>query len=108
MNKKEKIEQEINKTLSQFEHKDSLPPNPYFFTRVQQRLNKQPGNESTLLAFLKPALIIVLFVINIGTVIWYFNNGITYNSFDKRQELIEILSSDLNLGKDQNNLFLVE
>ncbi len=41
MNKQEKIQNEIDKTLGMFEKKESLPPNPYFYTRVQQRLNEK-------------------------------------------------------------------
>ena len=108
MDKKEKIEEEIRKTLDVFEQKESLPPNPYFFTRVQQRINERSGSKSTTMEFLKPALLTFLLLINVGTFIWYFNSSANYSSAEKQQELIEYLSSDLNLNTNQNNIFLAE
>ncbi len=108
MNKKEKIEDEIKKTLDVFEQKESLPPNPYFYTRVQQRIRERSGSKSTIMGFLKPALLTILLLINVGTFIWYFNSIEDYHANESRQELIEILSSDLNLNTNQSNIFLAE
>ena len=108
MNKKEKIEEEIRKTLAVFEQKQSLPPNPYFYTRVQQRINERSGSKSTTMGFLKPALLTILLLINVSTFIWYFNYTENYSSTENQQELIEFLSNDLNLNTNQNNIFLSE
>ncbi len=108
MNKKEKIEEEIRKTLAVFEQKQSLPPNPYFYTRAQQRINERSGSKSTTMGFLKPALLTILLLINVSTFIWYFNYTENYSSTENQQELIEYLSNDLNLNTNQNNLLLSE
>ena len=108
MNKKEKIEEEVRKTLNVFELKESLPSNPYFYTRIQQRIKEKTENNSTSLGFLKPALLVCLLLINVGTFIWYFNSSEDYYVTETRQELIEILSSDLNLKTNQSNIFLSE
>jgi hypothetical protein len=108
MDKKEKIEEEIRKTLEVFDQKQSLPPNPYFYTRVQQRINERSGSKSTNLGFLKPALLTFLLLINVGTFIWYFNSDEDYYASESSQELIEYLSNDLNLNTNQNNIFLAE
>lgn len=108
MNKQEKIEEEIRKTLEAFDQKESLPPNPYFYTRVQQRIKERSGSKSTIWGFLKPALLTCLLLINVSTFIWYFSSSEDYYATDTRQELIEILSSDLNLNTNQNNIFLTE
>lgn len=108
MDKKEKIEEEVRKTLGMLDQNESLPPNPYFYTRVQQRINERSGSKSTSLGFLKPALLTILLLINLGTFIWYFNSSEDYYATDTRQELIEILSSDLNLNTNQSNIFLAE
>ena len=108
MDKKEKIEEEIRKTLDLFEQKQSLPPNPYFYTRVQQRIRERSGSKSTIMGFLKPALLTILLLINAATFIWYFNSSANYSAAEKQQELIEYLSSDLNLNANQNNIFLSE
>ncbi len=108
MNKKEKIEEEIRKTLDVFEQKESLPPNPYFYTRVQQRIRERSGSKFTVVGFLKPVLLTILLLINVGTFIWYFNSSEDYHATESRQELIEILSSDLNLNTNQSNILLAE
>lgn len=108
MDKKEKIEEEIRKTLAVFDQKESLPPNPYFYTRVQQRIKEHSANNSTVWGFLKPALLTILLLFNVGTFVWYFNSNEDYTSTENQNELIEILSSDLNLNTNQNNILLAE
>ncbi len=105
MNRKEKIQKEIDKTLEMFEQKNSLPPNPYFFTRVQQRLNEKSKKEFSIFGILKPALLTVLFLLNIGTFFWQINANETYTQVNSQKELIEILTGDLKLEQDKTNLF---
>ncbi len=105
MNKKEKIEQEIRKTLDQFDRAEHLPANPFFYTRVQARLDEQRRKRSIYSTILKPALLTSLVVINLGTAVWYFGGS---GQSDSQQELIEILAGDLNLDENQTNLFTIE
>ena len=67
MNKKEKIERDIQKTLDQFENVEQLPPNPYFFTRVQARLEETQKQQSVFSTILRPALLTALVAINLST-----------------------------------------
>ena len=108
MNKKEIIEEEIRKTLEVFDQKESLPPNPYFYTRVQQRIKENSENNSTVWGYLKPALLTILLLINVGTFIWYFNSPGNYSATENQKELIEYLSNDLSLNINQNNILLSE
>ncbi len=108
MNKKEIIEEEIRKTLDMFEQKESLPPNPYFYTRVQQKIKEKSENNSTMWRYLKPALLTILLLINVSTFIWYFNSTENYSAAENQKELIEYLSFDLNLNTNQNNILLFE
>lgn len=106
MNKKEKIEREINKTLEQFEKAERLPANPFFFTRVQQRINERSVKQPAINRFLKPALVTGLLAVNILTFVWYFTVNNVNDTTSSRQELIELLSADFNLDNDQKNIFL--
>ena len=108
MDRKEKIELEIDKVLNRFEYKKTLPPDPYFYTRVKQQINEQQAQRSSLPAFLKPAILFTVFAINIGSFIWYFNQSEAQSSIDSKQQLLEIISGDLNVGRDQSNSFLTE
>lgn len=108
MNKKEKIEQEISKTFEQFDRADKLPSNPYFYTRVQARLEEKKKQQNVFFAILKPALIIALLAVNMSTVIWYLGGTEQQDQTNSRQELAEILAGDLKLDNDQNSNFIFE
>ncbi len=109
MNKKEKIEQQINKTLDQFDHAEQLPPNPYFYTRIQTHLEQQQRQQNIYSAILKPAaLFTVLIVINIGTAFWYLDGNEQSYETNSQQELSELLAGDLNMEQDQADLFATE
>ena len=105
MNKKEKIEQEIQKTLAQFDKPEKLPSNPHFYTRVQAGLEESLMKRHAVMAVLKPALFTVLVVLNVSTAVWYIDSGEQISQTDSRSELTEILSGDLKLDTDQDNLF---
>ena len=105
MNKKATIEQQINKTLEQFEQADALPPNPYFYTRVQARLDEKREQRHLFGAILKPALLTVLLAVNLSTAIWYMGSLGQTDQTDGRQELIELLTGDSNQDNQQINLF---
>ena len=108
MNKKEKIEQEINKTLEQFNQAEKLPPNPYFFTRVQTRLEEKKKQQNVFFAILKPALLIALIAVNMSTAIWYLGRSEQEDQTNSRQELLEFLASDLKLDNDQKSILIFE
>ncbi|MBI9072637.1 MAG: hypothetical protein JEY94_13625 [Melioribacteraceae bacterium] len=107
MNKKNTIEEEIQKTLAQFDNAERLPSNPYFYTRVKQRIDERKKTHRTFFAVLKPATLALLLLINVSTVTWYLN-GSTTTSVDTKSELAEILSGDLNLEVEETDLFNIE
>ena len=108
MKKQEKIEQEITKTLTQFEKAEVLEPNPYLFTRIQQRLGEKNRRKNYFSRSLKPAFFSALLAANMITAIWYLNVEDLNNSNNSDLELIEILSGDFNLENDQSDLLLGE
>ncbi len=108
MNKKEKIEQEIDKTLAQFDNAERLPSNPYFYTRVQARLEEKQRPRRSFSAILKPVLFSTLVAINLTTAVWYLSVTSQVNQSETRQELLDILSHDLNLDNTQSNFLIIE
>ncbi len=105
MSRKEKIEQEIKKTLEQFDSAERLPPNPYFYTRVQARMEESRRQHRIISAVLKPALFTILVAINLSTAVWYLGGSDQISQADTRAELTEVLAGDLKLDSNQNNLF---
>lgn len=108
MNKQEKIQNEIDKTLGLFETKESLPPNPYFYTRIKQRLNERSKKKFSVFSVLKPAFFTALIALNLTTAIWYTSSDVSVVSSDTDLELVDILKSDLNLERDQTEKLLFE
>lgn len=108
MNKQEKIEQEIAKTLGTFDKAELIPPNPYFYTRVKARLDERHRKQSVFSSFLKPALLIALLLINAFTMLWYYSSESNAHQSSTRQELLEVLSGDLKVGNQHNNLLFNE
>ena len=107
MNKQENIQNEVDKTLSLFEKKELLPPNPYFYTRVHQRLNEKSQKQFSISGILKPAFIIALVALNLTTAIWYTSSDSAVNNSETNLELVDILKSDFNLESEQTeNLIL--
>ena len=108
MNKKEKIENQIDKTFGMFDKKESLQPNPYFYTRVQQRLNEKSKREFSIFSILKPVFFIALVALNLTTAIWYTTSDSLTISTENELELVDILKSDFNLDSDQTENLLFE
>ena len=106
MNKQEKIQNEIDKTFGLFEKKESLTPNPYFYTHVQQRLNEKSRKEFSISGILKPVLFTALIALNLTTAIWYTSSDNLTNSTEI--ELADILRSDFNLDNDLSENLLFE
>lgn len=108
MNKEEKIKREIEKTLGLLESGETLKPNPYFYTRVQQRINEKSKKEFSFLGVLKPAFFTALIVLNLTTAIWYTNSDDLINITETDTELADILKSDFNLDSDQTESLIFE
>lgn len=108
MNKQEKIQNEIDKTFGLFDKKETLPPNPYFYTRVKQRLNDRTKKEFSIFSVLKPAFFTALIALNLTTAIWYTSSDGSVISSDADLELVDILKTDFNLDNDQTENLLFE
>ena len=105
MNKQEKIQIEVDKTLSLFDKKESLPPNPYLYTRIQQQLKEKSKKEFSLLGVLKPVLFTALIALNLTTAVWYTSSdNLTKNTENNTEltELVDVLKSDFNLENDKS------
>ena len=108
MNKEKKISKEIEKTLGQLKEVESLEPNPYLYTRIQQKLNEQKKSKFGFSEILKPALFTVLFTINVITVYWYSNSLDSSVQKNSAESLVEVFSSDFNIGSDDSKLLILE
>lgn len=105
MNKKERVEIEINKTLELLETTERLSHNPLFFSRLQERLREKTKVNVFSLVF-RPILLTCLLALNIITVIAYMSTDESADQTLNEQDPITIFASDFNL--DQNNILIIE
>lgn len=75
--KKSEIEKEVEKTLQSFEHLQPLAHNPYFYTRLKVRLKEERKGKASrrTLLLLRPALVVLLALVNIYTAFLIWGNG---------------------------------
>lgn len=108
MNRKQKIEQEVEKTLEQFERAERLPGNPYFYTRVQARLDEsEPVKRKSLVpAVLKPVFLGVLVSLNVLTAV-YFLSGSSAQTAD-RSDLLSEFAQEYGLEESDSDLFIIQ
>ena len=78
-----------------------------FFQAIQLVLEKQK-QQNVFFAILKPVLIIALLAVNMSTAIWYLGGSEQQDETNSRQELLEMLASDLKLDDEQNSGFIFE
>lgn len=104
MNNKKNIEEEIKRTMDLLDENESIPSNPYFYTRVKQRIEDENATNQKYFAWLKPATLFLLLLINISTITWYINSGSEIQS-ESQDGLANILYDDLNLKQESTDIF---
>lgn len=98
MKRKERIEQEIQKTLDQLGKDDGLQPDPYFYTRLSARLRERTRQPKSWNLILKPAALALLILINIGTIFWYTSSSSGQSTVvDSKTEMVSLLSNDFGV-----------
>ena len=107
MNKKTKIKDEIRKTLEQFDQQETLPRDPYFYTRLQAQLDSRRQQRRVFSAVLKPAMFALLLVANVGTAAWYLK-GTVSSETNSHQELVELLADEFNVSSSESSEFTIE
>jgi len=102
--KKVKIEEEIKKTLEQFDNAEKLTPDPYFYSKIQTSLKSEKENKKSFNTILKPALLIFLILFNLTILFLYSGNNELNETVNQQDQLEEILSGDLNINQTQQSI----
>ena len=107
MNKKEKIEYEVQKTLECFDQPEQLKSNPFFYTRVKARIEelenygRKPESSKFVWGILKPALLFSFVAINIITATLFFKNP--DDTSTSREQIINAFAKEFTLDSEQYN-----
>jgi hypothetical protein len=108
MDRKQRIEYEVQKALEQFEKAEQLPPDPYFYTRLKSRLDERQRSEAKLPLLLRPAFLALLFFLNIISAGWYLSSGNFDTAAAERQELSTLFASDFHVQQENFELLNLE
>lgn len=107
MNRKQKIEQEVQKTLESFDQAERLKTNPFFYTRLKVRIDnvstqkKKIRGWEIVWGFVKPALLLLIVALNIFTVTLFMKNR--NNESSSREQLLDAFAQELTLDSNQYN-----
>ena len=108
MDKKEKILDEVNKTLQVMDDLKNLDGNPFLYTRLKTRLAAEkrpaPSHWHRLVLILRPAGLLVLFLLNIYTAVYFINNKNT-NKEEIASENSTIIEKFTEKYSNNTNLF---
>ena len=79
-NRQKHIEQEVNKTLQYLENEEYLKADGFFHTRLLAKIENRKTERPSILEFLpgkylKPVLIALIVILNIGTVLYLFSGA---------------------------------
>ncbi len=107
MERREKIEQEVRKTMDCLDQGEPLKADAYFYTRLRARINsrKNHGRISRVLFpawhILAPVLIMALIALNIYTAAAVLTKNTTESSGS--DEFMTLLTEDFTLDSNQYN-----
>jgi len=105
MDRKRKIEEEIARTLEEFDRVERLPEDPYFYTRLQTRLRERLTEKTGFFKLLRPAIVTALLLLNIVTAFFYLSADTSVQTTDSRQQMVLLLSKELGMEQSENNIF---
>ena len=107
MNKKEKIEREVQKTLECFDQTEQLKSNPFFYTRVKARIgglasySRKPTSGELVWRIFKPALLFSIIAINIFTATMFLKNPGEKST--SREQIINVFAQEFTLDSELYN-----
>ena len=107
MTKKQKIEQEVQRTLESFDQAERLKSNPFFYTRLKAQIDNLSTEKRKLRGWgsvwgvLKPALLFLIIALNIVTATLFLKNR--SHNYSNREQLLDAFAQELTLDSNQYN-----
>lgn len=106
MKKQEHISEEVEKTLNSLDNWQPVKTDPFFYTRLQARMQKRQEEHKWAWFFdsalLKPALAVAIVAINVVTLIHYSNQT---SQAVSRDEAIESFTNEYALNQSMDVYF---
>ncbi len=95
MDRKQTIQNEIDKTLQQFERAERLQPNAFLLTRIKAQIasENQVSPKTWALRVLRPALLALIVAANVVTAIAFFS----HNEPQYQQDNLSVFAQEFGL-----------
>jgi len=107
MNRKEKIEKEVQKTLESFYQAERLKSNPLFYARLKNRIDNTSSDKRKTIDWqfasgvLKPSLLLLIIALNIFSATLFYKNR--SNDYSNREQLVNAFAKELALDSKEYN-----
>ena len=108
MNKQERIEEEIEKTLHCFEEFETLEPNPFFLTRLKAKIRNseaeqaRSGESGWNVWSLRPILLSILVVLNLFSAILVYRGHERQTAPDARAQYLAAFAQEYALTQEDD------
>lgn len=104
MEKRNKIEEEIEKTMHSIDGLEKLKANPFMFQRVQAKIEEESQDKLPLLKpnFLVALLIIIL--LNVLTLAYFYKDASNFKN-SVNSETIQLISKEYNINTVYNLIY---
>ncbi len=102
MEREKEILNEVEKTLNSFDDDIVLKENPFLFTRIRsgmQDKSEKVKKESLFHLGLNKAILILVLLVNIITLVYYYNEGSKSNL---QEQMAAQLENDFKIEQSQN------
>jgi hypothetical protein len=90
----------VTRTLELLDQPDALPPGAGFSNRILSRISASTTRRTPMRSILRPALLTSIVLANIAAALWTIGGESLSHRTEARQELLEMLSTDLNIPAD--------
>lgn len=115
MDKQKRAREEVEKTMSLLDRMENLEAGPYFYTRIEARLRSKEREEKTKLwgfpgaRVLKPALLLLLLMINLISVFFFLKgSGHTGSAEEKYRTHVSQLVQEYWPTQDTYDISITE
>jgi hypothetical protein len=99
-----KIEEEVSRTLNMLDRQLFPEHNPFFYTRVMERINRKTNENYIIfkIKFLFPAILAILFILNIFTVLSLSGSSEIPKG---REENLRSFANEYSISRDNNSYY---
>ncbi len=115
MDKRKRVQEEVEKTMSLLDRVENLEAGPYFYTRVEARLRQIEREEKTKqpgifgVRVLKPALLVLLLIVNLFSAVFFLvESGDTGQAEKKYRSYVSQLVGEYWPSQDTYDISVTE